>query len=85
MTAKQSPTLVLTEPITGQEWRADAACVGYNPEWWYPDDGDDETRDQALRICAGCPVRKQCLDWGLRVGDHYAILGGLTKRQRSRF
>ena len=85
MTAKASPTLVLVEPITDQEWRRDAACLGHDPELFYPDDGDDETRDQALRICAGCPVRKECLAWGLQVGDHFAILGGLTKRQRSRF
>ena len=83
MTAKASPSILLLEPLTGQEWRRDAACVGYDPETWFPDDGDDETRDEAIRICMSCPVRRQCLNWGLKVNDHYAILGGLTKRQRT--
>ena len=83
MTAKESPSLLLPEPITGQEWRADAACLGHDPEIWFPEDGDEEIRDEAVRICRGCPVREECLEWSLAVDDHFAILGGLTKRQRT--
>ena len=79
MTAKTS----LPEPLTDQEWRQDAACVGHDPELWFPPDGDQEVTGMAVRICAGCPVRRQCLAWSIQVDDHYAILGGLTKRQRT--
>ena len=85
MTAKASPSVLLTEPLTGQEWRADAACLGHDPELWFADDGDEgkEKRSEAIRICRACPVRKPCLNWAMRVNDRYAILGGLTKRQRT--
>ena len=38
---------------------------------------------EAKRVCAGCPVRGDCLEYALDRGDiAYGVLGGLTPRER---
>ena len=44
---------------------------------------EDQDR-QAKRICAGCSVRPQCLDWALETRQPAGIFGGLTIRERRR-
>jgi WhiB family redox-sensing transcriptional regulator len=39
---------------------------------------------QAKRICAGCQVREQCLDFALRNGERDGIWGGATPEDRIR-
>jgi WhiB family redox-sensing transcriptional regulator len=65
------------------EWHEHAACVGMNPDMWFPARGApaSETR-QARAICAGCPVREQCADYAFEHGIHHGIFGGLSERQR---
>lgn len=36
--------------------------------------------DQALRVCAGCPVRRPCLLFGIT--DEFGIYGGTTAAER---
>lgn len=36
----------------------------------------------AKQICKGCPVRSQCLQWGLENAESCGIWGGLTARER---
>ena len=68
------------------DWRAHAACRGRDPEWWFPRPGS--TGSQALRICAGCPVARDCLaeqmdrEGGIHHADRHGIWGGLSPRQR---
>ncbi|MFE2869367.1 WhiB family transcriptional regulator [Embleya sp. NPDC059259] len=71
-------------------WEWDAACRGADPELFvddapygtgnvnYPDKTRAARVRQALAICAGCPVRRQCLDDAVAAGDRWAIRGGLT-------
>lgn len=67
-----------------------ASCAGIDVEFFFPERGigrstmtderlSEETR-RALKVCASCPVRKECLDYGLE--DDYGIFGGLLPRQR---
>ncbi len=37
-----------------------------------------------LRICAGCAVKEDCLDWALTAGMPYGVWGGTTEQQRRR-
>ena len=62
-------------------WPSDALCtqVG-NPDLWYPDKGGP-TRD-AKKVCAGCPIREQCLAYALEHRERYGIWGGTTERER---
>lgn len=63
-------------------WMRRAACKGHPPEWWWPEANDNPTRDRAQGICAKCPVRADCLEYGLSRPKEVGILGGLTERQR---
>lgn len=68
-------------------WRELASCRDYDPELWFPL-GNVWTPKQANRaaaakaICAGCPVRAECLNDALRRGDVWAILGETTPDER---
>lgn len=69
-----------------EPWKADGACVDHpNPELWFPTKGSPGQRmKEARRICAGCPVRQECLDYALRNHEHFGMWGGLTERERRR-
>lgn len=36
----------------------------------------------AKRICAGCPVREECLDYALEHDEAFGVWGGLSARER---
>jgi WhiB family redox-sensing transcriptional regulator len=36
----------------------------------------------AKRICIGCPVRQECLDYALVSNQRFGIWGGLTEEER---
>ena len=62
-------------------WTERARCIGSPLAWWFPESKHDET--PALKICAGCPVRQECLDDALATGETtYGIRGGLTPAAR---
>lgn len=68
--------------LTG--WRAKAACLGEDPELFFPVGTTGAALDQTTRaksICAGCEVRAACLDWALRTGQD-GVWGGTTEDQR---
>lgn len=72
-------------------WHTDAACRGANTDLFFGDDSH-ETRPTlrrsvlgtARRICRGCPVRQECLDWALTNNEDYGIWAGTSGRQRKR-
>jgi WhiB family redox-sensing transcriptional regulator len=63
-------------------WRDRASCRTSDPEIFFPISTKPEFALEALRVCATCPVREECLDWALehRVSD--GIWGGLTEDGR---
>jgi len=71
------------------DWRADAACVGYDTNDFYPADirqlADQRRVTRALAACGRCPVRSACLADALATDDRYGIRGGLTEDDRRRF
>lgn len=63
-------------------WRLQGACRDVDPELFYPDSRDGGVRiAEAAAVCAGCPVRAQCREWGLQRELH-GIWGGLTENDR---
>lgn len=68
-------------------WRERAACRGAATDLFFPvgaaEAAADETR-QAREICAGCPVRPQCLAYALASGQQYGIWGGSDEQERRR-
>lgn len=66
------------------QWTETPACAGTNTEMWFCEDNEPGYREAALlkRICAECPVQKQCFDYAL----HNTVQGywaGTTPRFRS--
>ena len=50
------------------EWRAAGACLSADPELFFPiaeGSAADRQISTALRVCAGCAVRQQCLDFAM--------------------
>ncbi|MEN9715660.1 MAG: hypothetical protein RJA35_1127 [Actinomycetota bacterium] len=66
-----------TDPLA---WQADALCAQTDPEAFFPEKGGS-TRD-AKRICAGCDVKAQCLEYALANDERFGIWGGLSERER---
>jgi WhiB family redox-sensing transcriptional regulator len=60
------------------QWTADAACIGMDPEAWFPERGNHGSA--ARRVCDNCPVRCQCADFGR--DEKHGIWGGITAAAR---
>ncbi|WP_456992472.1 WhiB family transcriptional regulator [Geodermatophilus sp. SYSU D01105] len=69
-------------PAGDESWRLDALCAETDPEAFFPEKGGS-TRE-AKRVCAGCPVRSQCLEFALANDERFGIWGGLSERERRR-
>ncbi|WP_345413817.1 WhiB family transcriptional regulator [Pseudonocardia xishanensis] len=64
------------------EWQERALCAQTDPEAFFPEKGGS-TRE-AKRICAGCEVRAECLEYALAQDERFGIWGGLSERERRR-
>ena len=65
-----------------QEWQERALCAQTDPEAFFPEKGGS-TRE-AKRICQGCEVRSECLEYALAHDERFGIWGGLSERERRR-
>jgi WhiB family transcriptional regulator, redox-sensing transcriptional regulator len=63
-------------------WRQDALCAETDPEAFFPEKGGS-TRE-AKRVCTGCEVRAECLEYALTNDERFGIWGGLSERERRR-
>jgi WhiB family transcriptional regulator, redox-sensing transcriptional regulator len=64
----------MTEHAT-QSWRHKAACLGQEPESWFPlPTRGDPT--EAKRVCVSCPVRADCAAHANRRGESAGIWAG---------
>jgi WhiB family transcriptional regulator, redox-sensing transcriptional regulator len=63
-------------------WRLSALCGETDPEAFFPEKGGS-TRE-AKRICTGCEVRAECLEFALSNDERFGIWGGLSERERRR-
>jgi WhiB family transcriptional regulator, redox-sensing transcriptional regulator len=71
------------EPETEEnQWQDRALCAQTDPEAFFPEKGGS-TRE-AKRICLGCEVKDQCLDYALAHDERFGIWGGLSERERRR-
>jgi WhiB family redox-sensing transcriptional regulator len=72
----------LVDPAEGQEWQRSGLCAQTDPEAFFPEKGGS-TRE-AKRICQGCAVRDECLEYALSNEERFGIWGGLSERERRR-
>lgn len=70
------------------DWRAAGACLSADPDLFFPIAIGTAAAvmqvSKAQRICAGCRVRQQCLDFAMRTGEVNGIWGGTTPEERIR-
>jgi WhiB family redox-sensing transcriptional regulator len=70
------------EALDGPDWREFASCAEADPEAFFVEKGGS-TRP-AKRVCAGCDVRAQCLEFALATDQRFGVWGGLSERERRR-
>lgn len=62
------------------EWQERSSCSSTDPEAWFPDLGGSSR--YAKRICKGCEVKDECLEYALAHDERFGIWGGLSERER---
>lgn len=75
-------TLPFNDPNDPDEWYDRALCAETDPEAFFPEKGGS-TRE-AKKICLGCEVRYECLEYALAHDERFGIWGGLSERERRR-
>src|SRR4051794_38026037 len=65
-----------------QSWQERALCAETDPEAFFPEKGGS-TRE-AKKICPGCEVKAECLEYALSQDERFRIWGGLSERAPGR-
>ena len=73
-------TLLSTQGLCAQPQR--------DPEEWFSDrsrGGQSRLRDrrEAARLCDGCPVVRECLEYAIATSQRYGVWGGMSERDRT--
>lgn len=69
-------------------WQARAACRGPNTVIFFPPSHFERKEEREARearaksICRACPVRRDCLDYAMRIREPHGIWGGLNEAER---
>ena len=78
----------MARPWIERNWQDEAACRGPLAPAFYPPSHNERRTDRAARearaksICAGCHVRRACLDHALAEGERHGVWGGLSETER---
>ena len=62
-------------------WMPEGTCQHQEEAEYFRSDSTSK-QNWAKRICRGCPVRSQCLQWSLETPETSGVWGGLTARER---
>ena len=72
---------MLAVPISDERpWVVFSSCRDADPDLFFPT--TREETQQALAICASCPVRPECLEYALEARERFGIWGGVTEKRR---
>lgn len=81
-----SASSVVHMGVASEPWMKDAACLEEDPDLWFPEytPSFQHRRDMALKVCATCRVRAQCLEYAKRNHEVNGIWGGVDFGHRRR-
>ncbi len=83
---RMKPNLFVTassvEADSATAWMSRGNCRNYPPATFFPSDGVGV--DRARKICNGCPVLGQCLEYALDQRIEHGVWGGCSERERRR-
>ena len=71
-----------------ESWQIKAACRGPQAAVFFPPpqferkDEKEAREGRAKSICASCSVRRECLDYAIRIREPHGIWGGLNELER---
>jgi WhiB family transcriptional regulator, redox-sensing transcriptional regulator len=68
-----------------RDWRHGAACLGADPEVFFPIGSTGPAllqTEEARAVCRGCDVARECLCWALDTGQDAGVWGGLSEDER---
>lgn len=68
-------------PRPSTAWEERGACRNFQNDEFYPERSKPST---AKTVCAGCPVRTECLEAALQREEPFGVWGGLDTRERRR-
>ena len=81
LVAPEAPAVrVLADLLSRAAWHRQAACAGQGTTELIPVRGANYDRARAL--CAGCPVRQECLETALADSELLGLWAGTTPDQR---
>ncbi len=72
----------------GESWQARAACRGPQAAAFFPPAHAERKEEKVSRearaksICGTCVVRRDCLDYAIRIREPHGIWGGLNEIER---
>src|SRR6476619_6398754 len=77
-------TLPISEQMWGhsmwvEDWTSRAACRATQPDQLFVRGAE---QNKAKQLCAGCPVRTECLAEALDNQIEWGVWGGMTERER---
>ena len=88
MTTNLDPA-ILPSALTGNafvdasgDWRDHALCNQTDPDAFFPEKGGSPR--EAKKVCRGCEVRAECLEYALANDERFGVWGGLSARERRR-
>lgn len=73
------------DAVRSMDWMSQGACQREDPELFFPIAAGGPALEQirtAKRVCLCCPVRPECLSFGLKTTQD-GIWGGTTREERS--
>jgi WhiB family redox-sensing transcriptional regulator len=77
----------MTASAYAASWRSAGACLGAEPDLFFPVSMTGPGREQVARarqVCARCEVRRECLEYALGTHQAHGIWGGATPDERRR-
>lgn len=72
----------LLNAVRGEDFGGHPACVGHDPELFFPESGQVEQTERAKAVCVACPVLSSCRAFALRHQVH-GVWGGMTETERA--
>jgi WhiB family redox-sensing transcriptional regulator len=70
--------------LTPIDWQLEAKCaelpIRKSDAMFFPNRGGSSKAARAM--CAGCPVRPECLEYALNNKEAFGIWGGTSERER---
>lgn len=66
-----------------EHWSELAACAEVDPELFFPrSDSERAQVADAKKVCRGCSVKFECLNYAMKEQIEFGIFGGLTESER---